>query len=313
MTATAHVYEIFIRAPRQRVWDALIDPGYTTKYFHGTRFESTFEPGAPFVNRIVDADRLAADGTIEVFDPPSRLVYTWHVLYDVEMSEEPPGRVEWTLTSANADDSVTRVTLRHGDLAMSPKTWENVRIGWVAIIDGLKTLIETGEPMPDIDGGERLGGAEVEAKWHRIQAMNANNATWELLDGRALTADEADDLLGRAYAAMYHWQRAADATPVNAARAAWLVSRAHVVLGQGDLALHHAQRSAEHVGAAGDLAADFDHAYAHEATARALACLGRLDEARAELALANAVEIADPEDRSIIEADIKSEPWYGLV
>ena len=153
----------------------------------------------------------------------------------------------------------------------------------------------------------------VEAEWHRIQAIDANNATWELLDGRALTADEADDLLGRAYAATYHWQRAADATPVNAARAAWLVSRAHAVLGQGDLALHHAQRSAAHVGEAGDLAADFDHAYAHEATARALACLGRLDEARAELALANAVEIADPEDRSIVEADIKSEPWYGLL
>ena len=48
------------------------------------------------------------------------------------MAEEPPGRVEWTLTPANDDGSVTRVTLRHGDLAMSPKTWENVRIGWVA-------------------------------------------------------------------------------------------------------------------------------------------------------------------------------------
>ena len=63
---------------------------------------------------------------------------------------------------------------------------------------------------------------------------------------------------------------------------------------------------------AGDLAADFDHAYAHEATARALACLGRLDEARAEFALADAVEIADPEDRAIVESDLKSEPWFGL-
>ena len=308
----AHIYEIFIRAPRERVWNALIDPEFTTQYFHGTRFESSFEPGARFVNRIVEQDRAAADGTIEVFDPPERLVYTWHVLYDAEMAEEPPGRVEWTLTPATEDGSVTRVTMRHGDLAMSPKTWESVRVGWVGILDSMKTLLETGEPLPPVDTGERAGASEVEGKWHRMQGVAANNSTWELLDGRPLTDDEADDLLGRAYAATYHWRRAEGATAVNAARGSWLVSRCHAVLGHGELALHHARRSSAHVQEAGDLAADFDHAYAHEATARALACLGRLDEARAELALANAVEIADPEDRAIVESDLKSEPWFGL-
>ena len=308
----AHIYEIFIRAPRERVWNALIDPEFTTQYFHGTRFESSFEPGARFVNRIVEQDRAAADGTIEVFDPPERLVYTWHVLYDAEMAEEPPGRVEWMLTPATEDGSVTRVTMRHGDLAMSPKTWESVRVGWVGILDSMKTLLETGEPLPPVDTGERAGASEVEGKWHRMQGVAANNSTWELLDGRPLTDDEADDLLGRAYAATYHWRRAEGATAVNAARGSWLVSRCHAVLGHGELALHHARRSSAHVQEAGDLAADFDHAYAHEATARALACLGRLDEARAKLALANAVEIADPEDRAIVESDLKSEPWFGL-
>jgi uncharacterized protein YndB with AHSA1/START domain len=313
MTMTpAHIYEIFIRASREQVWKALTDPEYTTRYFHGTRFESSFEPGARYVNRIVDADRPAADGTIEVFEPPSRLAYTWHVLYDAEMAEEPPGRVEWTLTPATEDGSVTRVTLRHGDLGMSPKTWENVRLGWVEILDSLKTLLETGEPLPSVDTGGRTAAAEVEGKWHRMQAVAANNSAWELLDGRPLTDDEGDDLLGRAYAATYHWRRAEGATAVNAARGSWLVSRCHAVLGHGELALHHARRSGALVAQAGDLAADFDHAYAHEATARALACLGRLDEARDELQLASSVEVADPEDRAIVEADLKSEPWYGL-
>ena len=40
--------------------------------------------------------------------------------------------------------------------------------------------------------------------------------------------------------------------------------------------------------------------------------MGRLDEARAELELAKAVEIADPEDRAIVETDLKTEPWFGL-
>ena len=37
----AHVYEIFIKAPRERVWQALIAEADTVQYFHGTRFEST--------------------------------------------------------------------------------------------------------------------------------------------------------------------------------------------------------------------------------------------------------------------------------
>ena len=151
MTAAAHVYEIYIRASRERVWDALLNADDTVRYFHGTRFESTFEPGAPFVNRIVAADVAAADGTIEVFEPPHRLVYTWHVLYNPVMEAEPPGRVEWILTEANSEGTVTRVTMRHGDLGLSPATSENVRLGWVGIINGLKTVLETGEALPDID------------------------------------------------------------------------------------------------------------------------------------------------------------------
>ena len=109
---------------------------------------------------------------------------------------------------------------------------------------------------------------------------------------------------------MHHWRRAARRGPENAARAAWLVSRAHVALGQGDAALYHADRSAAVVATAG--LADFDLAYAHEARARALACLGRLEEAEAELAAARAVPIADDEDRQIVDGDLAAGPWFGL-
>jgi hypothetical protein len=58
--------------------------------------------------------------------------------------------------------------------------------------------------------------------------------------------------------------------------------------------------------------ADFDLGYAHEARARALACLGRLDEAAQEFAAARAVEVADDDDREIFEGDLAAEPWFGL-
>ncbi len=313
MAAAAHVYEIFIRASRERVWEALTAEADTVRYFHGTRFESTFEQGAPFVNRIVAADQPAADGVIEVFEPPSRLVYTWHVLYDAAMSEEAPGRVEWLLTPANDDGSVTRVTVRHGALALSPLTWEHVRLGWVEIIDGLKTWLETGDELPSVDTGPGdVDAADVQADWHRAQAVAANNSTWELLDGRSHSADEADELLGRAYAAAHHWRRAAGTGPVTAARASWLISRAHATLGHGEVALHHAEQCAAHTAAAGDDAADFDRAYALEARARALAALGRDAAASAARAEAAAVEIADETDRSIVEADLATGPWFGV-
>ena len=79
---------------------------------------------------------------------------------------------------------------------------------------------------------------------HRALGVAANNSTWELLDARTspddFTPDEIDDVLARAYASTYHWARAADRTPANQARGAWLVSRVHAVLGHGELALHHA-------------------------------------------------------------------------
>lgn len=147
---------------------------------------------------------------------------------------------------------------------------------------------------------------------HRAAAVEANNATWELLDGRTHGAEEVDELLGRAYAAAYHWRRATDANDVNHARASWLLSRAHATVGHGDLALHHAERCAHFTAAAGDAATDFDQVYVVEARARALAALGRDAEASEERARAVAIPVADAQDREIVEGDLAAGPWYGL-
>jgi uncharacterized protein YndB with AHSA1/START domain len=322
-STTTHVYEIYIRAAPDVVWSALTDPAYTREYFHGTHFESGFAPGDSYRSLLADGS-CAVDGVIEVFDPPHRLVLTWHALFSVPIAAEPPSRVEWLLTPANTDASITRVTLRHGDLALSPLTWANVRLGWVVVIDGLKTLLETGTPLGlEAGTGSDHGHSPdehhddvstVEEQWHRSAAVTAHNSTWALLDARTspgdLTATEADDLLGCAYASAYHWARAAGRTPTNAARASWLLSRVHVVLGFGTLALHHADACAREVETAGLV--DFDLGYAHEARARALACLGRTDEARTELELARATPVADPEDREIYDADLAAAPWFDL-
>jgi hypothetical protein len=162
---------------------------------------------------------------------------------------------------------------------------------------------------PALDDGHPSSAAI--AQQHRTFAVTANNAAWELLEREDLSDDDADDLLECAYAAAYHWTRAAGSSDAHRARAAWLISRCHAVLGHGDLALHHAVRCTRIAEAAG--LGDFDLGYAHEARARAHACLGNAEEATLAWRAAAETSIADPEDRRIFESDLAAEPWFGVI
>lgn len=118
--------------------------------------------------------------------------------------------------------------------------------------------------------------------------------------------DEDEELLRRAYAAAYHWQRAGSASPANQARASYLVARALIATGQAERGLVSAERCLAQCER--HRLADFDLAYAHEARARALAALGRSTEATDAAAAARAVPIADPEDLALVEQDFADLP-----
>lgn len=311
MAAGRHVYELFIKATPDQVWQGITDPEFTRRYFFGTAVESSFAADSPYRYRMGDGSD-AVLGTVEVAEPPSKLVMTWSFQYAPELAAEAPSRVTWLVTPVG--ERVTKLVVEHGDLFKSPLTWAHVEHGWVIVLDGLKTLLETGEPLPDVAMEDRPPAAEdPEGEWHRSAGIAANNGTWDWLGKPAgeRTADDDEAMTQSAYAAAYHWARAARRGPANDARAQWLLSRVWSVRGNGELALWHAERCADAVTANG--LADFDLAYAHEARARALACLGRLDEARVELAAAHAVAIADPEDKAIVDDDLIAEPWYGLL
>jgi hypothetical protein len=131
--------------------------------------------------------------------------------------------------------------------------------------------------------------------------VEANNSAYELLD-RERTPEEDEELLRRAYAAGYHWQRASGAKPENEARASYVIARALIATGQPIRGPVNANQiltiCAEHG------IADFDLAYAHEAPSRALSALGLTVETAAEAALARSVPVADSEDRVLVERDL---------
>jgi hypothetical protein len=45
------------------------------------------------------------------------------------------------------EGGVTKLTVVHDRLEASPKTAESVAGGWSYVLSGLKTLLETGEPL----------------------------------------------------------------------------------------------------------------------------------------------------------------------
>ena len=307
MSLTRQDNEIFIRATPEQVRPAIPDTAFTARYFHETSVESSFDAGAGIRYLLPDGSP-AIEGEIEEVEPGRRFVMTFRFVYDTALAAEPPSRVEWIVTPAG---DVTRLTLRHGDLFRSPLTWEQVRMGWLPVLHGLKSVLETGEGLGRVDDPAAATLSEdPEGDWHRTQGITANNAIWDLLaipDGER-TEDDDERMTATAYAALYHWGLATGTGPVNTARGHYMVAKTWVARGNGPMALHHAAIVMATC-LANDLA-DFDLAYAHEIRARALALLGRTDEARVSRTAAAEVPVVDPEDRAIVEADLAQEPWF---
>jgi uncharacterized protein YndB with AHSA1/START domain len=300
MTMRPHRYRLFIKATPEQVWQGITDPEFTERYFHHTRFESALEPGAEF--RYVWNGEDQVVGEVLEADPPKRLVVTWRALYRAGLADEPPSRVEWTLTPAG--EGMTRVDVVHGDLGQSPLTWASVKDGWVWILDSLKTLLETGEALPDEPRDEVVAPSadEVAADWHRAQAVDANNSIWDLLGKPERMSEENEELLRRAYAAAYHWSRARGAGPENEARALYMIGKAQLAVGHGELGLEYGDECLAQCERFGLV--DFDLAYAHELRARGLFATGDKAGADAAMQAARAVPISDPDDQQILDADL---------
>ena len=132
----------------------------------------------------------------------------------------------------------------------------------------------------------------------RQLAVDLYNGLWPLLGKAERTPDEDAQLVHQAHASLYHWGNVG--TEVNRARGEWMCSRVYSEIGRPEPALWHAQRCLELAEPIGD----WDLAVAHEARARAFAVAGDTERARAALADARAVPIAEDDDREVVEKDL---------
>src|SRR3954447_24471604 len=138
---TTQVYSVFVKASPEQVWDAITKPEFTSKYFYGShvdispdRFRGTDGEGNDLVV-----------GEMFELDPPRKLSHGWRALYDPDTAAEEESRVTWELEAM--DGGVTKLTVVHDRLEASPKTAASVAGGWSYVLSGLKTLVETGQPL----------------------------------------------------------------------------------------------------------------------------------------------------------------------
>jgi uncharacterized protein YndB with AHSA1/START domain len=77
MSHAEFVHMIYIASTPQQVWDALLQPEFTSKYWEHVNV-SEWKPGATWEHREANAsNKLKLAGKVLEFTPPKRLALTW--------------------------------------------------------------------------------------------------------------------------------------------------------------------------------------------------------------------------------------------
>ena len=140
------VYVVYISASPEKLWDALIDPKMTAKYWQHENI-SGWKPGSKWEHRECAGKKtLKLVGRVVEFSPPRRLVLTWAFPADEER-EERHSRVTFEIEPVK---DVVRLTVTHDRLKPGSEMLEGITKGWPKVLSSLKSLLEVGQPLPEL-------------------------------------------------------------------------------------------------------------------------------------------------------------------
>ncbi|NKZ05768.1 metalloregulator ArsR/SmtB family transcription factor [Actinomadura latina] len=138
-----YVYVTYIRANAEQVWQALTDADLTARYW-GHANVSDWQPGSSWEHRRVDgSDAVDVVGEVVEAEPPARLVITFEDSADVQPPREPS--VVTFLVEPHQD--IVRLTVTHENLP-NREMLDGISSGWPAVLANLKSLLETGDVLP---------------------------------------------------------------------------------------------------------------------------------------------------------------------
>lgn len=144
MTESRFVYVTYIRAPAQKVWDALTDPEANKKFWGGYSQRSNWQVGADYA--IVDGEGKAWDtGKVLACTPPTHLTVTWMHQHDAAMKAEGVSTATFDLETPA--EGVTKLTVTHAIPVAESKLIGAVSTGWPGVLSSLKSLLETGQAI----------------------------------------------------------------------------------------------------------------------------------------------------------------------
>jgi len=139
------IYVTYIRTTPEQLWQALTQPEFTQRYWLGTRQVSDWKTGALW--RAVNPEGQAIiSGEIVEIDPPRKMVFTWRNETKPEITAEGFSRVTYSLEPQGAS---VKLTILHEMNKPGSKLLQSVSGGWPLVLASLKSLIETGEPLPE--------------------------------------------------------------------------------------------------------------------------------------------------------------------
>jgi uncharacterized protein YndB with AHSA1/START domain len=139
----SYVYVTYIRASAEQVWDALTDADLTARYW-GHRNVSGWQPGSTWEHIRADGSgAVDVVGRVIKADPPAELVLTFDAAADPDLPRDPS-----VVTFAiEAHQDIVRLTVTHENLP-NTEMLGGISRGWPAVLANLKTLLETGEVLP---------------------------------------------------------------------------------------------------------------------------------------------------------------------
>ena len=143
MAESRFVYVTYIRTTPEKLWQALIDPEFTRKYWAETWQDCQWKPGVSWRLMLPDG-RVGDTGEVIEIEPTRRLVITWRSEFKPELKTEGYSRLTYELEQQG--DTV-KLTLIHEMDKPGSKLIDAVSNGWPAILSSVKSLLETGESL----------------------------------------------------------------------------------------------------------------------------------------------------------------------
>ena len=143
MSKPEFIYVTYIETTPEKLWQALTDGDFTEAYWFAHRATSDWNVGSSY--RFTFAGEKRLEGKVLATDPPRKLVYSWSGCSE-EVRRERTSRVTFDLEPRGR---VVKLTLTHDNLDEAGVTLRGISEGWPMVLANLKSLLETGRPLPN--------------------------------------------------------------------------------------------------------------------------------------------------------------------